>query len=69
MLDLVSSLCAAHLLSGLGKADCSSGTKSWMLLQKYLVAGREQRPHGLVQHKMSIKVTIANGPGTFPWSY
>ena len=42
----VSSLCAAHLLSRFGKADLSSGTKSWMLLQKYLETGREQRPVG-----------------------
>lgn len=43
----VSSLCIACLLGGLGEADCASSTKSWMLLQTYLVAGREQGPHGL----------------------
>lgn len=44
----VSSLHTARLRGGVGKADCSSSSKSWMLLQKYVMAGREQSPRGLI---------------------
>lgn len=39
----VSLLCTAYILGGLGKSEHLSGTKSWMLLKKYLVAGREEQ--------------------------
>lgn len=39
----VSLLCTAQILSGLGESERLSGTKSWMLLKKYLVTGRESQ--------------------------
>lgn len=39
----VSLLCTVYLFGGLGESERLSGTKSQMLLKKYLVEGREEQ--------------------------
>lgn len=39
----VSLLCTLYLLGGLGESEHLIGTKSWVLLKKYLVGGREEQ--------------------------